>query len=63
MSLPGAYHSACSLAIFTQQNVQVTSLHRWNKQGINREFLIGNRFHVTPRIVRPYILLKWNLSH
>ena len=30
---------------------QVTSLHRWKKQGINRKFLIGNRFHVTLRIV------------
>jgi len=27
-----------------------------NKQGINRKFLIGNRFHVTLSIVSPYIV-------
>jgi len=37
--------------------IQVTSLHMWNKQGINRKILIGNRFHVTLRIVSPYISL------
>jgi len=26
--------------------IQVTSLHRRKKQGINRKILIGNRFHV-----------------
>jgi len=31
--------------------IQVTSLHKWKKQGINHKFLIGNRFHVTLRIV------------
>jgi len=30
-------------------------LFRWNKQGINRKFFIGNRFCVTQRIVSPYI--------
>ena len=34
---------------------QVTSLHKWKKQGINHKFLIGNRFHVTLRIVSPII--------
>jgi len=29
--------------------IQVTSLNKWNKQGINHKFLIGNRFHVTLR--------------
>jgi len=27
--------------------IQMTTLHMWNKQGINRKILIGNRFHVT----------------
>ena len=35
---------------------RVTSLHAWNKQGIYRKFLLGNRFHVTLRIVSPYVL-------
>jgi len=30
--------------------IQVASLHRWYKQGIDHNFLIGNRFHVTLRI-------------
>jgi len=38
--------------------IQVTSLHRWNKQGINRNFLIGNRFRVILRIISPYILYR-----
>jgi len=29
-------------------------------QGINRKILMGNRFHVTQRIVSPYILCKIN---
>jgi len=33
--------------------IQVASLHRWHKQGINREFWIGKRFQVTLRIVKP----------
>ena len=40
--------------------IQVTSLHNWNKQEINRKFLIGNRFHATLRIVSPYILYRYN---
>jgi len=35
--------------------IQVTSLHEWKKQGIDHKFLIGNRFHVTLRIVSPVI--------
>jgi len=35
--------------------IQVTSLHKWKKQGINHKFLIGKRFHVTLRIVSPII--------
>jgi len=38
--------------------IQVTSLHRWKKQGIHRKLIlcfIGNRFHVTLRIVSPII--------
>ena len=31
--------------------MQATSPHKWKKQGINHKFLIGNRFHVTLRIV------------
>jgi len=27
--------------------IKVTSFHRWNKQGINGKFLIGNRFPIT----------------
>jgi len=34
---------------------QVTSLHKWKNQGINHKFLIGNRCHVTLRIVSPII--------
>jgi len=41
------------LAVLAYISVQVTSLHRWNKQGINRKLLIGNRFYVTLRIVSP----------
>ena len=40
--------------------IQVTSLHRWNKQGTNRKLLTGNQFHVTLRIVSSYILCKWS---
>jgi len=29
--------------------IQVTSLHKWKKQGINHKFLIGNQFHITLR--------------
>ena len=43
--------------------IQVTSLHRWKKQGINHKFLVGNWFHVTLRIVSPYILFKYNLKY
>ena len=43
--------------------IQVTSLHKWKKQGINHKLLIGNRFHVTLRIVSPIILLKYNLYY
>ena len=39
--------------------IQVTSLHKWKKQGINHKLLIGNRFHVTLRIVSPIILFKF----
>jgi len=35
--------------------IEVNSLHRWNKQEINRNFLTENQFHVTLRIVSPYI--------
>ena len=38
--------------------IQVTSLHKWKKQGINHKFLIGNRFRVTLRIVSPIIFLN-----
>jgi len=38
--------------------IQVTSLHKWRKQGINHKVLIGNRFHVTLRIVSLIILFK-----
>jgi len=33
--------------------IQVTSLHRWKKQQINRKVFLGNWFHVTLRIVSP----------
>ena len=39
-----------------------TSLHGWNKQGINRKFLIGNLFHVTLRIVSLIILFCHSIS-
>ena len=38
--------------------IQVTSLHKWKTQRINKKILIGNRFHVTLRIVSPIILFK-----
>ena len=41
--------------------IQVTSLNKWKKQGMNREVLIRNRFHVTLRIVSPVILFTWNI--
>jgi len=41
-------HLCCS-----RRYIQVTSLHKWKKQGINHKYLIGNRFHVTLRIVSP----------
>jgi len=41
--------------MFTDKSIQVTSLHKRKKQGINHKFLIGNRFHVTLRIVGPII--------
>jgi len=39
----------------TNPNTVVTSLHRWNKQGINRQFVIENWFDVTLHIVNLYI--------
>jgi len=41
--------------MFTDKSIQVTSLHKRKKQGINHKFLIGIRFHVTLRIVGPII--------
>ena len=35
--------------------IQATSLHKWKNHGINHKFLIGNRFHVTLRIVSPIV--------
>ena len=43
---------------FEHISIQVTSLHKWKKQGVNYTFLIGNRFHVTLRIVSPINLNK-----
>jgi len=47
-------------------DVQVTSLHKWKKLGINHKFLIRNRFHVTLRIVSPIICKQcwqvWNVE-
>jgi len=39
--------------------IKVNSLHQWKKQGINGKFLIGNRFHATPRIVSPIIFKQY----
>jgi len=36
-------------------NFDLSSFHKWKKQGINHKFLIGNRFHLTLRIVSPII--------
>jgi len=43
------------VSLFSSALCTVTSLHNWKKQGINHKFLIGNRFHVTLRIVSPVI--------
>jgi len=50
-----AVHCYIFICTVTYCYIRVTSLHRWNKEGINHNYSTGNRFHVTLRIVSPYI--------